>query len=152
MDFCSYDYAASLGIDRTNGELYSVKYKEASELRRLCILVAVTSLSVCCLGAEQSWIGKISDSICGAQHKGASQSSSAKPSDADCTVACVKKGAKYVFVIRDKVYQIENQDLAGLPDHAGQSVRVTGEMTGETIKISQISPYTKQHKGEKSSL
>jgi hypothetical protein len=102
-----------------------------------------------CVAAEQSWIGKISDSMCGAHHQGPT---SAKLSDADCTAACVKKGAKYVLVTRGKVYEIANQDFAGLPDHAGQSVTLTGEMTGDTIHVSQISPHIRQHRGEKSSL
>jgi hypothetical protein len=36
------------------------------------------------------------------------------------------------------VDNLENQDYAGLEEHAGQSVRLTGEMTGNTIKVSNI--------------
>jgi hypothetical protein len=116
------------------------------------IYIFVVAAALCagtCLGADQSWIGKISDSMCGAHHQ---MAAAQKLSDADCTKACVKNGGKYVFVSRGKVYQIANQDFAGLPDHAGQSVSLTGEMKGDTITVSQISPHVRQHKGEKSSL
>src|SRR6266567_8651299 len=68
--------------------------------------------------AAQTWTGKISDSKCGASHKAAMEHSTAKMSDHDCAVACVKGGAKYVFVSKGKVYQIDNQDYAGLEEHA----------------------------------
>jgi hypothetical protein len=56
----------------------------------------------------------------------------------DCTLACVKNGAKYVFVRSGKVYNIDNQDYSGLQEHAGHSVRLTGEMKGDTITVSKI--------------
>jgi len=117
--------------------------------------VLVITILVCaagCPGAEQSRIGKISDSMCGARHNAAAEHSTPKLSDADCTAACVKNGAKYIFVSKGKVYQVENQDFAGLQDHAGQTVRVTGEIAGDKIRLSQISPHIKPHYGEKSSL
>ena len=59
---------------------------------------------------------------------------------------CVKGGAEYVFVIDGKLYSVDNQDFAGLPVHAGHSVRLTGEMTGDTIKVSKIEmPASKMH-------
>ena len=59
-------------------------------------------------------------------------------SDRDCTLACVKGGGKYVFVEGGKVYNVENQDAAGLQEHAGHTVRLTGEMNGDSIKVSKI--------------
>ncbi len=59
-------------------------------------------------------------------------------SNAQCATACVKKGAKYVFVRDSKVYDIDNQDFADLAAHAGHNVKLTGEMTGDTIKVSRI--------------
>jgi hypothetical protein len=87
---------------------------------------------------EQTWTGKISDSDCGASHhKGAEHG--AKPmSDNDCTLACVKNGAKFVFVHSGKVYKIENQDFASLTEHAGHTVQLKGELKGDTITVSSI--------------
>jgi hypothetical protein len=83
------------------------------------------------LGADQSWTGTISDSMCGASHG----STPAK----QCTTGCVKKGAKYVVVVGDKVYSITNQDAPGLAKYAGDSVKVTGSMSGDAITVKKIS-------------
>ena len=98
-------------------------------------------------GAEQTWKGKISDSMCGASHKSAIEHSGKKLTDRECAQACIKDGGKYVFVSGGKVYKIDNQDFADLAEHAGHSVSLTGEMTGDTIKVSKIAmpgkPMTK---------
>jgi hypothetical protein len=89
--------------------------------------------------ADQTLTGKISDSGCGASHaKMEAEHADAKMTDRDCTLACVKAGGKYVFVSGDKVYNIENQDLALLQQHAGHTVRLTGDMKGDTITVSNI--------------
>jgi len=90
-------------------------------------------------GAEKSWKGTISDSMCGASHKSAIEHAGKKMTDRECTEACIKEGAKYVFASGGKVYTIENQDYAGLAEHAGHHVTLKGEMTGDTIKVSSIS-------------
>jgi hypothetical protein len=59
-------------------------------------------------------------------------------SDAACTKMCIDKGAKYVFVNEGKVLNITNQTFADLPKHAGHTVKLTGELTGESIQISKI--------------
>jgi len=51
-----------------------------------------------------------------------------------------------------KVYKINNQNFAGLKQHAGREVRLIGKMTGDTIRISTISATLREHRGEKSSL
>src|SRR5215472_9397564 len=122
-------------------------------MRSICLVFATILLdNAMCCAAEQSWTGKISDSVCGAKHKATDEHSVLKLSDSDCTAACVKSGAKYVLWSNGKAYRIDNQDFAGLQDHAGQTVRVMGKMRRGAIKISQISPHLKEHKGEKSSL
>jgi hypothetical protein len=77
--------------------------------------------------------------MCGSSHKSAIEHAGKKLTDRECTQACIKEGAKYVFVSGGKVYNIDNQDYAGLADHAGHKVTVKGEMTGDTIKVSDIS-------------
>jgi len=49
-------------------------------------------------------------------------------------------GAKYVFVSKGKVFDIENQNLAGLEDHAAHAVKLTGNLQADkkTIKASKI--------------
>jgi hypothetical protein len=41
-------------------------------------------------------------------------------------------------VVGDKVYSIANQDEAGLAKYAGDSVKVTGKIEGDTITIAKI--------------
>ena len=94
------------------------------------------------LAADQSWLGKISDSNCGANHKAGEHG--AKTSDADCTAACIKAGAKYVLVSRGKVYQIANQDYAGLAGRGGQMAKVNGTLSGDTITITSIAESSKK--------
>src|SRR4029078_924661 len=87
--------------------------------------------------ADQTWTGQVSDSMCGASH---AKMIAGHPgmSERDCALACVKGGGKYVFVSDGKVYNIANQGLALLETHAGHAVRLTGELKGETITVSNI--------------
>ena len=89
--------------------------------------------------AEQTWNGQISDSLCGAKHESESiGEGNGKISDQECTVACVKGGSKYVLVSSGKVYQIANQTYADLAKHAGHTVKLTGEIKGDSITVSKI--------------
>ncbi len=85
--------------------------------------------------AEKTYYAEISDSMCGVKHK---MPGSAK----ECTLACVKGGAKYVLVYHGKVWEISNQDAAGLQDHAGEHVKVVGTRSadGKSITIAKIEP------------
>lgn len=98
----------------------------------------VVSVSVAAQKApEQTWTGKISDSMCEDKHS-AGEHEGKKMTDADCTRVCVKKGAKYVFVSEGKVYQLANQRSKTIASHAGQEVQLTGEMNGDTIKATKM--------------
>ena len=48
---------------------------------------------------EQTWTGKISDSMCAGKHS-AGEHEGKKMTDADCTKVCVKGGAKYSLRVR----------------------------------------------------
>jgi len=94
----------------------------------LAISLCVAMLA---LGAEGSWTGYISDSLCGA--KGANEK------HADCAMKCVKeKGAKYVFVNDGdhKVYSIDAQDMVAA--HAGHHVTVKGSVDGDNLKLTSL--------------
>jgi hypothetical protein len=107
---------SSLTIDQiqrnhTLGRKGELSMKKIGFLLGLVLMfTALTSLA-----AEQTWTGMISDSMCGVSHK--AMEHGGKKTDAhDCTVACVKGGAKYVFVSKGKVFDVENQDLVGLEE------------------------------------
>jgi hypothetical protein len=110
-----------------------------SALKSLCCIGLLVGLAAFAQAAEKTWTGKISDSMCGANHaKMIAEHTGTKMTERDCTLACVKGGGKYVFVSGGKVYNIENQELALLPEHAGHTVRLSGEMNGDTITVSKI--------------
>jgi hypothetical protein len=95
-------------------------------------------IGVSATAADKTWTGKISDSMCGASHKSMAEHGATKMTDRDCTLACIKKGGKYVFVSQGKVYEIPNQTFDDLEKHAGHTVKLSGEMTGNTIQVSKI--------------
>ena len=82
------------------------------------------------MAADSSLTGWIADSKCGAKaaHDGARE----------CTIKCIKEGAKYVFVddADKKVYIVDAQDKVA--DHAGHHVKVSGTVEGDTLKLSSI--------------
>jgi hypothetical protein len=43
-----------------------------------------------------------------------------------------------VFVAKDKMFTIANQDFADLNAHAGHVVMLSGEMTGDAITVSKV--------------
>jgi hypothetical protein len=114
-------------------------------------LLSLTLVLVCAVGApaaEQTWTGVISDSNCGAMHA-SGEHGTGKITDRECVIGregdpnlpgCVsaKYGAKFVLVVDGKVYKISNQDYAGLRVHAAHTVRVTGELAGDTIKVASM--------------
>jgi hypothetical protein len=91
--------------------------------------------------ATMTMDGMISDSMCGASHaKMMEMHKDAKMTDRDCTLACVKGGGKFVFVSDGKVYNVANQKLAALTEHAGETVTLTGNVEGDTITVSKVTP------------
>jgi len=93
------------------------------------------------MAEEKTWNGVLSDSKCAGTHAKAEHGSQAD-SDHDCATKCVAGGAKHVFVSGGKTYEIANQDFAGLKDHQGHSIALTGEMKGESITVSKIDMKT----------
>src|SRR5260370_39689831 len=89
--------------------------------------------------ADQTWTGQISDNKCAESHTQMIaerykdlQLTSGAPAK-DCTLACIKAGGKYVFVMNGKVYKIANQHFAGLEAHASDFVRLTGALQDDRI-------------------
>ena len=105
----------------------------------------------------KTWTGKISDSMCGATHTMAKEheqkgevpkTTSKADKDRECTLACVKSGGKYILASQGKVFEISNQEFAGLQQHAGHTVKLTGELNadGKTIQVSEITMPGKSEK------
>src|SRR5256885_6740062 len=100
------------------------------KVRFATAVAAALFAGVVALAADSSLTGYIADSKCGAK--------AANEGARECTVKCVKEGAKYVFVndADKKVYAIENQEKVG--DHAGHHVTVKGSMEGDSLKLTSV--------------
>ena len=82
----------------------------------------------------KTFVGNISDSMCGLTHMMPGKS------DKECTQECVKAGSKYVLadLAAKKVYQLSDQTKP--EEFAGQKVKVTGTLKGDTIDVTAIEP------------
>jgi hypothetical protein len=100
------------------------------KLRFTAVAAAMLFGAALTMAADGTWTGYITDSKCGAK--------AAHEGSRDCTIQCVKAGAKYVFVndADKKVYAIDAQDKVA--DHAGHHVTVKGTVDGGTLKLESI--------------
>ena len=103
---------------------------KAIKIRFAAVTAATLFAAALTMAADGTWTGYISDSNCGA--KGANNSAR------ECTIKCVKGGAKYVFVndADKKVYVVDAQDKVA--EHAGHHVTVKGTVDGGTLKLESI--------------
>lgn len=83
--------------------------------------------------AEQTLSGTLSDTMCGADHS----HMGAKMSDRDCTQACAAHGGQYALVSSGKVYKLTDH-ASDLKTHAGHAVNLTGDVKGDTIRVSKV--------------
>jgi hypothetical protein len=83
--------------------------------------------------ADQTWAGMISDSMCKDDHGG-------EVDPKECTAKCVRNGDKYVLMTDGytKAMAIANQNFPDLAAHAGQTVKVTGELQADGILIKKM--------------
>ena len=108
-------------------------------MRGLCCAGLFAGLASFGSAATMTMKGMVSDSMCGASHAKMMQMHKDMKTDRECTMGCVKAGAKYVFVADNgKVYQIANQDAASVMKNAGESVSVTGNVEGDTLTVSKM--------------
>ena len=93
-------------------------------------VAAGTSLSA----ATMTIKGTVSDSMCGAKHPVADA--------AECTKACVKKGASYALVAADgKVYMLKGEDKASMMELdklAGKMAEVMGDVSGSNVMVKSV--------------
>ena len=95
------------------------------------LLAAGLSLAVPGTDPAKTFVGSIGDSMCGAKHMMPGES------DKDCTLGCIKEGAKYILIDPSgKIYQLSDQKTPG--QFAGAKVKVTGTLSGDTISVVSI--------------
>jgi hypothetical protein len=95
----------------------------------LMVLAAVMPIA-----AQQTFTGRLSDSMCGASHP-----ATGELTDRQCLLACIKALKKYVLVDQNnQVLPIANQDAMGLPLYAGRPVTLTGELKGDAVFVTKV--------------
>ncbi len=119
---------------------------------KAAIVLSIALVLTCAtrgFAADQTWTGAIGDSHCGANpHPGVFKGS--KITGRECIVGraegpkvpgCIEAfGAQFIFVVDGKVFKISNQDFAPLRQFAAETVRLTGELSGDTITVKKIAP------------
>jgi hypothetical protein len=97
--------------------------------KTLMLFIAAASLLA---AADKTFTGTITDSMCGKDH-----SAMKMGTDAKCTVACVKAGAKYALYDGKKTYTLSDQTAP--EKFAGQKVTVTGSLdSAGTLQVTKI--------------
>jgi hypothetical protein len=111
---------------------------------RLAVMVLVLAVALACIaGTDKAQVfkGEIGDSQCALNVHSLSRSHEEmlKKKDvgstaADCARYCVKNlGGVFVLQVKDKVYKLDNQELA--EKNAGAKVKVTGVLDAATNTI-----------------
>lgn len=93
------------------------------------LLTAVAALPQ----SAQTLSGTVSDTMCGAKHM------MTNVTPAQCTRECVKQGSDYGLVSGGKVYTLKG-DTKQIDKYAGQSVTVTGDVSGSMVTVHSIAP------------
>jgi hypothetical protein len=97
----------------------------------------VASVTVMPAAAQETFTGRLSDSMCGASHH--STAAAGELTDRQCLIACIKTLARYVLVDQgNQVLPIANQDAMGLPLYAGRPVKLTGERKGDALFVTKV--------------
>lgn len=112
----------------------------------IATLGAVAGAAGTALGQQQSkaptaatvrtYEGMVTCSRCGARH-----SAELNRTAADCARICVHAGAQFALVDGEKMHLLEG-DLSLLKKIAGQRARITGSVTGNTIRVSSVATGT----------
>jgi hypothetical protein len=97
-------------------------------MTKLATLFFGAALLAGAAGPKQTFVGVVTDTMCGADHKGMKISPESK-----CVRECVKYGAKYALLVGQEVYVLSDQRT---PERfAAQKVKVTGTLDAKTRTI-----------------
>lgn len=96
-----------------------------------CTMILTAMCAIPAMAAPTTVTGVITDDMCGAKHMMPGKS------DAECTRACVKHGAKFAVVADGKVIVLAGKasEISAL---AGQKATISGELNGNTLTVSSV--------------
>jgi hypothetical protein len=118
------------------------------------LTLAAAALLICFAGGgpERVFVGEIGDSQCAfnvhslnRSHQEMLKKPGVGTTAADCARYCVKNlGGVFVLVVKEKVYKLNNQELA--ETHAGQKVKIIGTLDPQAnvISVRTVEPIRTQ--------
>ncbi|MBV9484219.1 MAG: hypothetical protein JO249_26220 [Acidobacteria bacterium] len=91
---------------------------------------------------KRTLTGIVSDSYCGRHHYLLSNAN-----EAECTRYCIAHQARYVLVVGDRLYALQNRPGHVLDSLAGRKARVTGALIGgNVLEVEMVEPLQSQAK------
>lgn len=90
--------------------------------------------------APRFYAAVITDTECGPSHARMLATGKMGSTDAECTRACVKRGATYgaVATVDGKPLFVQLDDQERPAPHAGRKVRIWGRIEGDTLHVDHI--------------
>ena len=95
--------------------------------------VGITGIARTVETAQGTWVGEISASHCGMTHPNGATAR-------ECTLECISEGARFVLATDGAIYTFADQTNDALHTHAGERVRVTGDLKGGVLTARSIEP------------
>ena len=99
------------------------------------VLVAAVGVASLAQPTTVSATGIMVDSNCAERYR---QGGRRATDEHDCTLPCVGRGAKFVFVSESIVHPIHNQDFPDLLRPAGAQVQMVGTLADDAIVVSRL--------------
>lgn len=88
--------------------------------------------------ADRIFVGYITDTECGPNHAPMRARGDMGADDKECTLKCVAKGATFGFVDAERKHFLQLDDQEKPRPFAGEKVRVTGRIDGDSILVTTI--------------
>jgi hypothetical protein len=110
----------------------------------LWLIAVCASLPVCLALAagdpptDQVFVGFLTDTECGPNHAPMRAKGDMGANDKECTLKCVEKGATFGFVDAEGKHFFQLDDQQKARPFAGEKVRVTGRIEGDSILVTSI--------------
>lgn len=101
-------------------------------MTKILLSLFVAATLIFAAAPPKTYTGVITDTMCGKDHA----MMNIKP-DSKCVAECVKSGSKYALLEGSNVYELSDQKTP--EKFAGQKVKVTGTLEGQTIQVKSIS-------------
>lgn len=101
----------------------------------VCLILLGVLTSAAQPAGRQTFVGVISDEMCGASHAAMRMG----PTDGECAIAChLEHDADFVLVSGERVYKLSDQSAPTA--HAGKRVKVIGTLdaASNTIRVESI--------------